>query len=539
MPLPLLLGLAALGAAAIGIEAQSDAKEKNERAQSIANDAQSLYNTSKRSLEIAQEGTENSLLELGNAKKKVLETSINQFLIAYDRIKNIEMSESVGLDEIKNFSLEKQDTIQLREMSDIYQATFSSGAAGAATGAVIALAASGSLPVVTGTLSVAGSALAAGEIGMAAGLAGSALSFGAAMTPLAAIAAPALLFSGISASMKADENLEKARTMYAEAEAASEKMETSKALCKAIADRADMYDNLLDELNGMFAYCTGMLDGVIQKKMGVFKNKTVDARTFTEEELKLVAVTRSLAGAVKAVIDTPILTAEGVVSSESEVVYEDTTKRLPAFVEAVEEVKTANYSAEPIVDTSPKAKQSETTGGVVGATGGVVGATRNVLAIIVGLFMAPFMQDMIADTFVVGLLAFATTTLLIMNNDVTTGFFGLVKNICCISIGAGFSLLFWNTCQAIVYMNHYIIGSIIVCVVAMIILCGCVPGEGEIIGNLRRTMMRIFCCVFFFALAILVYAFLYKFIGISHTISAILTVIAYALFAFLSAYIGD
>ena len=93
MPLPLLLAGLALGAAAIGVGAQADAKEKNERAQSIANDAQSLYNTSKRSLEVAQGKTEHSLLKLGNAKKKVLETSINQFLIAYDRIKNIEMSE--------------------------------------------------------------------------------------------------------------------------------------------------------------------------------------------------------------------------------------------------------------------------------------------------------------------------------------------------------------------------------------------------------------------------------------------------------------
>ena len=88
-------------------------------------------------------------------------------------------------------------------------------------------------------------------------------------------------------------------------------------------------------------------------------------------------------------------------------------------------------------------------------------------------------------------------------------------------------------------MNHYIIGSIIVCVVAMIIFGVCLPNEGEIIGNLRRTMARIFGCVSFFALAILVYAFLYKFIGISHTISAILTVIAYALFAFVLAYDED
>lgn len=345
MPLPFIIA----GAAAVGIGAQADAKKTNERAHQIAEEAKCLYNSSKHSLDIAQKQTENSLLKLGNAKKQILETSVNQFLAAYERIKNIEFSESVGLDEIKNFILEKQDALQLREMSSVYQSAFSSGAAGAATGAVIALAASGSLPVVTGTLSAAGTVLATGEIGMAAGLASSALSFGAAMTPLAAIAAPAMLFSGISASLKADENLEKAQTMYKEANVASEQMKTSEVLCGAIADRADMFDNLLHDLNGLFAYCTAMLDGVTQKKMGIFKNKTVDAKTFTEEELKLVAVTRSLAGAVKAVIDTPILTNEGVVSNESEAMYEDVLKQLPAFTEDVGELKEVNYHAKPIL----------------------------------------------------------------------------------------------------------------------------------------------------------------------------------------------
>ena len=111
-----------------------------------------------------------------------------------------------------------------------------SSATGAAAGAVVALAASGSLSVVTGGLATAGTALMAGEVSAAAGIAGSALSFGVAMTPLAAIAAPVILFTGISASMKADENLEKANTMYAQAEAASEKMKVSEMLCGAITD---------------------------------------------------------------------------------------------------------------------------------------------------------------------------------------------------------------------------------------------------------------------------------------------------------------
>jgi len=340
-----------------------------------------------------------------------------------------------------------------------------------------------------------------------------------------------MLFSGISASMKADENLEKAQTMHAEAEAASEQMKTSEVLCAAIADRADMFDHLLLDLNGLFAYCTAMLDGVTRKKMGILKSRTVDARTFTENELKLVAVTRSLAGAVKAVIDTPILTNEGAVSNESEVVYADTVKRLPVFTEAVDEVKAAHYSAKPVV-AGPKSRQN-------GKPGTVLGATRNVLAVLAGLFMAPVMQGMIADTFAVGLLAFAITTLLIMNQDAETGVFRLAKNICCISIAAGFCLLFYGSCETIVDMDHYVIGSIFIGVVSLILFGVCIPDKGVKTGNFKRTMARIFGCVFFFTIALLVYEFLHRFIGIPHTVSAVITVVAYALFAFVCAYSGD
>lgn len=176
MPVPAILaGLAAAGAAALGVGAQMSAKEKNELAQKIADESKKLYDNSKLSLEKAQGTAETSLLNLGNLKKQVLETSVKQFLTVYERIKNIELSESVGFDEIKNFTFEKQDVLQLREMSNIYQTALSSGTAGAATGAIIALAASGYLPFVTNTLSIAGAALSAGEIGMAASLAGSAL----------------------------------------------------------------------------------------------------------------------------------------------------------------------------------------------------------------------------------------------------------------------------------------------------------------------------------------------------------------------------
>lgn len=517
MPIPFLLA----GAAAIfGVGAHLSAKESNEKAQQISEDAQRLYNNSKHSLESAQVKTEESLLELGGLKKKVLETSVNQFLIAYERIKNIELSESIGLDEIKNFTLEKQDALQLREMSDIYQSTFSSGAAGAATGAVIALAASGSLPVVTGVLSTAGTALMAGEIGMATGLAGSALSIGAAMTPLAAIAAPALIFTGISSSIKADENLEKAHTMYAEAEAASEQMKTSEVLCVAIADRANMFDSLLGELNVMFSQCTALLDGVTRKKKGIFKNKVVDAKDLSEDELKLVAVTRALAGAVKAVIDTPILTSEGAVSSDSQNIYDETTEKLPAFIDAVNDVNSKEYNAKPIVVTAKKTKNGKT-------SSSLLSSVRNVLAIILGCFMASFVQYMIVESFVLGMETFAITTLLIINNDTDNKFFKIVKNLCCIAMGVGFGILFYKNCLDIVNISNYIIFNVIIGALSYIIFKICASRKSKKTNNFKRTLARVSSCIYNFAIAILSFAILFETFGLSYTIASIITVIIY------------
>lgn len=265
MAIPLIIAGAA---GLLGLGGHLSAKETNEMAQRISEEAKEIYDNAKASLESEQKVTEQSLLKLGNCKKKVMDRSIDRFLTAYDRIKEVQLSDSIGLNELSKFSVDKQDAIELQEMSNIYSSSISTGATGAAAGAVIALAASGSLPIITGTLSVAGSALAMGEIGLAANLAGSALSFGAAMTPLSAIAAPVMLFTGISASMKADENLEKANVMRAEAEEACEKMAVAETLCKAISDRSNMFDKLLVDLDAMYGTCTVLLDQVTKKKLG-------------------------------------------------------------------------------------------------------------------------------------------------------------------------------------------------------------------------------------------------------------------------------
>lgn len=467
MAVPILLAGLAVAAGVIGAGGHMSAKETNARAQSVADDAQRIYNDAKQSLEKAQKDTEEKLVKLGYEKKNVLDTSMKQFLNSYDKVKHIQVKESVYINEISEFSIEQQDALQIREMTNIYSQSFASSVAGAAAGSAIALAASGILPVVTGELALAGTAFTMGEIGMAAGFASSALSFGAAMTPLAAVAAPALLFTGISASFKADENLEKANTMYAEAELAVEKMKISETLCGAISEKSEMFEDLLKKLNPMFAECTALMDGVVRKKMRKAGGGQLKAENFTEEELKLIAVARALAGAVKTVIDTPILSEKGDISAEAEKVYDQTVEKLPDFNQAVEEVKVVKY------DVLPEKQRREEKNADKPLT--VPGGARRVASVVAGIIAANIFAGGIAgaitidesrflifDAYMINELAvwIVICASVIMCVGKWSG--GKLEKACIWGTGSSLFVLYIQYCRTVEQMDHYIIFTLVV-----------------------------------------------------------------------------
>lgn len=76
--------------------------------------------------------------------------------------------------------------------------------------------------------------------------------------------------------MKADENLEQAQVMQAQAEEAIEKMETSMILCEAIAEKSEMFNELIKQLNGMFDECSQKLEQTVSRREAErrkYKNK--------------------------------------------------------------------------------------------------------------------------------------------------------------------------------------------------------------------------------------------------------------------------
>ena len=64
----------------------------------------------------------------------------------------------------------------------------------------------------------------------------------------------------------------------------------------------------------------------------IIKNRGTDFREFSDEEKKTVAEAMTMAGAVKSILDTPILDDEGNLTTESENIVEATREKLEGAV---------------------------------------------------------------------------------------------------------------------------------------------------------------------------------------------------------------
>lgn len=345
MPLLTLLGgAAALAAGALGVGGHLDAQDKNEEAEETRQCAQNYYDVAKDLLDRTRTETQETLVKLGTTKQTVLENSMQRFIRSFEKTKEIQMELSDGIDELQNFRFNSDDALEIQKLDSAYTSAISTDAVDTAAGAALLLAAGGSLPVLAEGASLAGTMLSIGEVGTAASIAGSAV--GAAFAPLAAVAAPVVLFTGFTASMKADENLEKAQLMMTQAVEAVEKMETARILCESITEKAEMFDGLIDQLNEMFDECSRMMEQMVDRREAErrkYKNKKLQSKDFTKDEKRLMAVTGALAKAMKAAIDTPMLKNDGSsgLTDEAESGFEDMKAQLPAFKEKVSIVEAA------------------------------------------------------------------------------------------------------------------------------------------------------------------------------------------------------
>ena len=332
MPIPILFigAAAATGGLGIGktIKAGIDASNAakiNKSANELVEEATDIVNRQRKACDTA-------LRQLGEEKLYILNSTIPEFLDSFTKLKNVDFRDSVGLDELKDFHVDEKDFEELKSLVTFAGSVAGGAAFGTAGGALVAFGAYGAAQALacasTGTAISAlsgaaatnatlaffgGGSLAAGGLGMAGGT----------MILGGLVAGPALMVLGFVAGSAAKKNLEKAYTNREEAIQISAQLDTMSLQCEAIRRRTYMFYNLLARLDTYFL-------PMIYKMEDIIKSEGYDYKAYSPDSKKVIASCASVAVSIKSVLDTPMLTDDGLLTEESNSVLEKSTAFFPA-----------------------------------------------------------------------------------------------------------------------------------------------------------------------------------------------------------------
>lgn len=335
MPIPLLFIAIAAGTGALGIGKSVKAGVDTHKAKKINSSANDLIDSGKQHLEMARSDSATALQALGRAKAEILSSSVTDFVNTFEMIKNIDFQKSSGLNELSKFKMDRQSFKELKDLGGFATSILGGVAGGTLGGALTAFGAysaagafaAASTGTAIATLSGAaatnatlaffgGGSLAAGGLGMAGGT----------MVLGGLVAGPALAIMGFIVGAKASKAKDEAYSNYAQAQRISEELSLAVTLCYAISKRSNMFTSMLSELDSRFKPLICSMRGII----GEYGN---DFSLYPQDAKETIAAAASMAGTIKAVIDTPILTSEGNLADESLHLYREvkTDARLNSY----------------------------------------------------------------------------------------------------------------------------------------------------------------------------------------------------------------
>lgn len=318
MPLPFILGAAAVAAGLAGVKKGVDGIRDSREADDIQEEAQDILKAAQRKIEKAKNNTSLAIQELGKEKLQGAANELKEFVENFSKLKNVRLSESNIVNEGNYLNISADGT--LKNMKTIALGAtdvLGSGIAGIGAGAllgwgtyggVMALGSASTGAAIAGLSGAAatnatlawlgGGAIAAGGGGMALGT----------MVLGGIVAGPALLVAGGIFSSKAKEKLHKAYSNLAKAEKIESDIENGVVELEHIKTTANQVTNLLKKIRRYSNIANTELIRITMSK--------TDWNMFTQEEKNSVAAAVKQAQLLKKIIDTPLLTENGVLTNE-------------------------------------------------------------------------------------------------------------------------------------------------------------------------------------------------------------------------------
>ena len=332
MPLPLIpiIIIATSGIAAVeelirgGIN-QNEANKINEKAKKILKNSED-------ELKNAKNKTAEALSSLGKKKIDIYNKHLTHFIKSFEKLKNVELEKSPGLEELAKFKIDKKSFAELKKTAEIVTSIATGAGSGAVAGAVTALGAyslAGTFASATTGTAIAtlhgvaatnatlaffgGGSIAAGGGGIAAGM----------WVLGGLVAAPAMAVMGIIMGLKASKNLDNAKTNLVTANEVEEEMKVWISACDGIRKRSDLFTKNLIKLESI-------LHRQLAKFEYIIATEGVDYSKYSDAAQNLVVMLLGTVQAVKALLDTPLLDEKGALTAESEKVINTVKGLLPA-----------------------------------------------------------------------------------------------------------------------------------------------------------------------------------------------------------------
>ncbi len=331
MPIPLLFIGAAAASTMLGVGNTVKAGIDTVNAKNYNKTANTIQQQAHDELEAQRKACATALQSLGTEKLFVLNHNLKQFLDTFTRIKNVDFQESIGLDELDRMHIDQQDFQEMENLVSFAGSIAGGAAAGTASGVLTVFGAYGAAQALasasTGTAIAAlhgaaatnatlaffgGGSLAAGGLGMAGGAA----VLGGLMV------GPALMVMGFVVGGAAKQNLTNAQSNLLTASEACAELNKASAQCSAIRRRTYMLYTLLARLDSYFL-------PMIYKMEEIVQNEGENYALYSRESKGAIASCVSVAVSVKSVLDTPLLTDDGLLTEASA----NTSTNIEAFLQ--------------------------------------------------------------------------------------------------------------------------------------------------------------------------------------------------------------
>ena len=355
MPIPFLLGGAAVVAGIAGIVKGGQAISNNDKAKELIEDAEYKYDKAKSKMEEQRNTTTFQLETLGELKLTSWSEDIGTFVKLFSEFKKVELTSKVHTDALLKGSIQKVGELKQMEIAavkatEVIQTGISSLGAGALAGVAsyggAMMFASASTGTAIASLSGAaatnatlawfgGGSLAAGGMGMAGGT----LVLGG------IVAGPALAVAGFIMAAKSEENLAQAKKVYAEAEHAAEQMNTITSFMENVEEIARAYEEFIESFRKSYIPVLQAIEQIKntskEQQSKLFLNKVrkflgikikVDFTLLTEQEQQVLHMGWLMTQVLHGTLSAPLLTKEGEIDQQAlsmlESAEESTTKLL-------------------------------------------------------------------------------------------------------------------------------------------------------------------------------------------------------------------